>query len=399
MNGAVGLLQGRRAVNLLIYSHAFAPQVGGVEMFTMSLARGLAESNPNEVFSRFAVTVVTQTAATDASSDTLPFRVVRRPSAWDLWRLVGQADRVLLAGPAILPLIFALLRRRKVVVTHHSYQSICPNGGLFHLPTQTSCPGHFRAGRYRQCIDCMRIEETTIGSIRRLLLTFLRRGISHLATHNVSVSEHVSRRTELKHGQVIRNGVAPRTALPAVARGKSGRVNFAYVGRLVSEKGVHVLVEAASLLKNRRTDFQVSIIGDGPERARLDALASSLDLKNHVFFFGFQLGARLDDLIHDTSAVIMPSICEDAAPLSTLEQMMQGRLMIASALGGLAEEVGHAGLTFAPGKPAELADQMQRVIEHPELVTDLGSKARDRALNLYTVDRMLNEYRGLLLQQ
>ena len=218
----------------------------------------------------------------------------------------------------------------------------------------------------------------------------------HWATHNVSVSEHVSRRTDLKRRCVIRNGVPAIQISPIAAPAKLKRICFAYVGRLVSEKGVHVLLEAVSLLKKRRSDFQVLIIGDGPERGRLEALAASLDLRDQVLFLGVQLGTRLADLMNDTSAVIMPSICEEAAPFSALEQMMQGRLMIASRLGGLAEEVDDTGLTFAPGKAAELAEQMQRVIEEPELIGRLGQQARERVLKGYTLERMILEYRNLL---
>ena len=157
-----------------------------------------------------------------------------------------------------------------------------------------------------------------------------------------------------------------------------------------------MLLEAVSLLKKKRSDFQVLIIGDGPERGRLEALAASLDLRDQVLFLGVQLGTRLADLMNDTSAVIMPSICEEAAPFSALEQMMQGRLMIASRLGGLAEEVDDTRLTFAPGKAGELAEQMQRVIEEPELIGRLGQQARERVLKGYTLERMILEYRNLL---
>src|SRR5947208_14239079 len=174
----------------------------------MALGCGLAQSQTTGTSRNFSVTVVTQSPANPGTHpEILLFRVVRRPSKWELWRLTGQADQIVLAGPAMLPLAFALLRRRKVVITHHGYQSICPNGSLFHLPTQTSCPGHFRAGRYRECVACMRVEKTTVDSIRSVLVTFPRRWMCHWSTHNVSVSEHVSRRTDLKGRCVIRNGV------------------------------------------------------------------------------------------------------------------------------------------------------------------------------------------------
>jgi len=380
-------------MKLLVYSHAFAPQVGGVETFAMYLARDLAASEPG----KFNVTVITQTNGRGDGHDALEsFSIVRNPRAGELWQRVRETDMVLLAGPAILPLLFALLQRKRVVVTHHGYQSICPNGMLFHLPTQSTCPGHFASGRYLECVKCNTAEEGAIRSARLLVLTFVRRVLSRLADLNVAVSEHVRQRIALPQTQVIRNGVPDFLALPEAPRVFTDQPHsFAFVGRLVTEKGVPVLVEAASVLKKRGRDFRILIIGDGPQRTALQARVASLNLDQQVVFLGFLMGAELEEAMAGVSALVMPSICEDAAPFSVLEQMMQGRLIIGSDLGGLAEEIGDSGLTFAAGDAHALAAQMERVIEHPELIARLGRMARERAVESYTLHRMLDEYRAL----
>jgi glycogen(starch) synthase len=387
-------------VKLLIYSHAFAPQVGGIETFATHLARGLAKTDPAQNTNNFTVTVVTQVPGTaEDKSSVLPFRIVRKPSALELWRLVGNADRILLAGPAIVPLVFALIRRKVLIVSHHGYQSICPNGMLFQFPIQTCCPGHFAAGRYAECVKCNAPQEKLAGSIRILLLTFVRRALSRLASSNVAVSEHVAMRISLPRLRVIRNGVPDMPSSRqyfAAADLREAPIVFAYVGRLVTEKGVSVLVEAARVLKNWSCRFQVLVIGDGPEREPLQALASSLDLDTEVCFLGFQQGPKLEQSMNTVSALVMPSICEDVAPFSVLEQMMQERLIIGSKIGGLAEEVGDAGLTFEPGNANALAERMQQVIQQPQLIETLGKRARERALAWYTLQRQLNEYRELL---
>jgi glycosyltransferase involved in cell wall biosynthesis len=96
------------------------------------------------------------------------------------------------------------------------------------------------------------------------------------------------------------------------------------------------------------------------------------------------------------SALVMPSICEDVAPFSVLEQMMRERLIVGSKIGGLAEEVGDTGLTFEPGNPNALAERMRQVIQQPQLIKALGKCARERALALYSLQHQLNEYRELL---
>jgi glycosyltransferase involved in cell wall biosynthesis len=387
-------------VKLLIYSHAFAPQVGGIETFAAQLARGLSMTDSSEEIKNFAVTVVTQVPGNEVDNPGVsPFRIVRKPSSLELWRLVGDSDRILLAGPAILPLAFALIRHKILIVSHHGYQSICPNGMLFQFPTQTCCPGHFAAGRYGECVKCNAPEEKLPGSIKILLLTFIRRALSRRALSNVAVSEHVASRIALPRLRVIRNGVPEiPSSRPFFAAGdaKAAPIVFAYVGRLVTEKGVSVLVQAAHVLKSRGCRFQVLIIGDGPEREPLQALASSLHLDNDVCFLGFQRGPQLEQSMNTVTALVMPSICEDVAPVAVLEQMMQERLIIGSKIGGLAEEIGDAGFTFESGNANALAERMQQVIEQPDLAQPLGKRARERALAFYTLQRQLNEYRELL---
>lgn len=382
-------------MKLLIYSHVFAPSIGGVETFSMHLARGLAEGNHESKVT--SLTVVTQTAeGKEKEAVRGPFRIVRKPGAKHLWKLIGSADKILLAGPALLPLYFALVRRKPVVVTHHGYQSICPNGLLFHLPSQGCCPGHFAAGRYLECVRCNTPTEETAGSIRSLLLTFVRRGLCWCANSNVAVSNHVARRVALAGEDVIRNGVPVMVASKRSTEISKAGFCFGYVGRLVTEKGVATLLDAARLLKARKCVFRLIIVGDGPEREPLQKMAVDSSLHDEVSFKGFQSGSQLQDVLADVSAIVVPSIWEEAAPLSPLEQMMQGRLIIASDLGGLAEQIGDTGLTFEAGNSAALADLMQSVIADPGSVTKLEWRARQRALNLYSLDRMLQEYQTLL---
>src|SRR5437660_6758792 len=116
----------RGSMRILIYAHSFAPKIGGAETYVMLLTEGLA-ARP-EVRQ---VTVATPTPAGGFDDAPLPFRVVRRPSVRSLWRLVCQADVVLLAGPCLVPLAMARARHRPTAVEHHGYQAVCPNGLLF----------------------------------------------------------------------------------------------------------------------------------------------------------------------------------------------------------------------------------------------------------------------------
>jgi len=75
-------------VKLLIYSHFFAPSVGGVETIILSLARGLAGLRDSNGVPQFEITLVTQTPAGSCEDSAFPFRVIRKPGFQQLWRII-----------------------------------------------------------------------------------------------------------------------------------------------------------------------------------------------------------------------------------------------------------------------------------------------------------------------
>jgi glycosyltransferase involved in cell wall biosynthesis len=386
------------ALRILIYSHAFAPQVGGVETYVMLLAKGLAQGvgagkdDPQ-------VTVATPTPAGGNNDAALPFRVVRQPGLGRLFHLIREADVVHLAGPSFLPMMFGLLLKRPVVVEHSGYQAVCPNGLLLDERTKTICPGHFMARNYSECLRCNAANVSWGMSLAMLLLTFPRRWMCGKVARNVVPTAHVGGRVALPRTFTIYHGVAQP---PALQRSEKeclvSLVCFAYVGRLVSEKGLNLLVESARRLNAAGCTFSLKFIGDGPERGALEKLVQQWGLCDQTFFAGNATGEALADLIRDVTALVMPSICEETAGLAAIEQMMRGRLVIASNVGGLGEVVGEAGLLFPPGNARALAECMKRVLDNPELAHQLGNKARQRALSLFQQDRMVAEHLAIYRQ-
>jgi glycosyltransferase involved in cell wall biosynthesis len=88
----------------------------------------------------------------------------------------------------------------------------------------------------------------------------------------------------------------------------------------------------------------------------------------------------------------MPSTWEDVAPLVALEQMMQGRLVIASDVGGLGETVNGFGLKFPPGNIAALKLCMRQAIESPSLSIQMGNRAQLNAITNFSEERMVEEH-------
>lgn len=375
-------------MKLLVYSHVFAPSVGGNETYVMLLAEGLARQATR---SGLQVTVATPTPSGGHNDAALPFRIVRQPGLGTLLHLIREADVIHLAGPCLLPMLLALILGRHVSVEHHGYLPICPNGLLVYEPDGTVCPGHFMARRYRWCLRCNATGEGWTRSAIKLLVTFPRRWLAKRVDANICITAHVEDRLRLPRASVLYYGV-PALRDPESYALSSSPLWFAYVGRLVSLKGLPVLVEAACRLKKQGYQFGLRFVGDGPERGALEKLVEDCGLRDQTFFAGNATGEVLRDLVRDVTAVVMPSTWEETAGLAAIEQMMRGRLVIASNIGGLGEVVGEAGLRFPPGDAGALAECMKRVLDNPELARLLGNKARQRALSLFLQDRMVENH-------
>lgn len=383
-------------MKLLIYSHFFAPSIGGVETIVLSLARGLAQLRNEKGLAEFDVTLATQTPAGKHDDSLLPFRVVRGPRLGKLLQLIRESDVVHAAGPAIAPLLLASLSRKQLIIEHHGYQATCPNGLLFQHPSETVCPGHFLAGNYLQCLKCNAHPEGPLKSSWLLLSAFLRNAMSRRADANIAPSHHVAVRQGLSQTEVIFHGVEdPFTGKGVPPKRAFNAKTFAYLGRLVVEKGVSVLLKATHLLRAEGREVDVTLIGDGPDRPRLEKEISALGLEATVRITGFVSGEYLDQILEEVGTIVIPTIMEETAGLAAMEQMMRGRLVIASAVGGLPEAVGQAGLTFPPGDATALAAAMKIVMEKPDLVVSLGKQARDHALAIFPRARMIQDHASL----
>jgi len=384
-------------MKLLLYSYFFAPSVGGVETIVLSLARGLAALRDSKGSPEFDITLATQTARGDYDDGSLAFQVVRKPNPLRLWKLIRRADVVHVAGPAVKPLFLAKIAGKPLVIEHHGYQATCPNGLLFYHPSHAVCPGHFEAGNYEKCLRCNEVTEGGFGSLRLLFAAFLRRALSHCASTNVAPSHYVAARQRLPRTVVIHHGVTdPLPSHGAMAANvATERGSFAYLGRLVVEKGVSVLLEAARLLRAEGREVRVTVIGDGPDRPRLEKQIAASKLQDTVCLTGFLTGEALERELRHASTIVIPTIMEETAGLAALEQMARGRPIICSAVGGLQEAVDGAGLTFPPADAEALGAAMKRISDEPSFAGSLGAAGRRHVLDTFTFDGMIDAHARL----
>lgn len=387
------------ALRILIYCQDFLPSVGGVQTSVNLLAKGLTERSPATLGAgppKMIVTVATQTPSNGLNDSDFAFRVVRRPSLWTLVRLIWHADVIHLAGPCLLPMAVASIIAKPAVVEHHGYQAVCPNGLLFREPSRAICPGYFIQKKYRSCLKCSSETMGFSGAIRSLVLMFPRYWLSRKMGANVTITDHVAKRINLPNMRTIYYGIeSPNASTTPAKPDSSETIQIAYVGRLVPEKGLPLLLGAAKRLSDRGVEFQLTFVGDGPERVKLENMSRSLFLEDRVRFTGDLRGADLDRVVSGIGVVVMPSVWEETAGLSAIEHMMRGRVVVAADIGGLAEVVGESGLKFVPGDEKALTDCLERIVSDQSLADSLGRAARERASRYFQRGDMIEMHAEL----
>jgi glycogen synthase len=151
-----------------------------------------------------------------------------------------------------------------------------------------------------------------------------------------------------------------------------------FVGRLVPEKGVRVLAHAAARLGT--PNATVVFVGDGPERAALEAMRARFGLQDRIHFTGFRPHDEVPSILRRADVLVLPSLSEELGSV-LLEAMSAGAAIVASRTGGIPSLVHHEtnGLLVSPGDPAELAAALDRVLTDAVLAARLRSGARAHA--------------------
>jgi glycosyltransferase involved in cell wall biosynthesis len=389
-DGSAQLLSTAKPVALLLYSHFFAPSIGGVETIVLSLARGLAERRDSNGAAQFKITLVTQTPAGNWNDRELPFRVIRKPDLFQLWRLIRSCDLVHVAGPALAPLFLTLVAGKPVIVEHHGFQTICPNGQLLIEPAGTPCPGHFMASRHAKCLRCNSSPGWLV-SYKLWLLTFVRRFLCARAAVNITPTQWLGGLLHLPRAVPIPHGVEFAEA-PAGSALLNGMPVIVFMGRLVTTKGVRILMQAARILREQKRSFELLVIGEGPERTALEQFARDSELGAHVRFAGRLSGENLEAALAQAFAVVVPSLAGEVFGLVVAENMARALPVVTSDLGAFTEVLGEAGLVFRTGDPADLAAKLAQLLDDPKLAARLGLAARHRAIDFCSKRRMIDEH-------
>ncbi|MCX8204925.1 MAG: glycosyltransferase family 4 protein, partial [Candidatus Nezhaarchaeota archaeon] len=162
-----------------------------------------------------------------------------------------------------------------------------------------------------------------------------------------------------------------------------------FVGRMVYEKGVHVLVDAAIEALSRRQDLKFVLVGEGPLRRELMSKLNSLGLAHKFYFTGFINDLELSELYWACDVAVFPSLYEPFG-IVALEAMAAGKPVVVSDVGGLSEVVinGFNGIKVPKGDAHELSLAIERLVEDREAARRMGENALKYVHEAYSWDKI-----------
>ncbi len=315
-------------MKILFLSHRFYPDIGGIEVNSEILA---------EAFSAAGHKVRLLTWSEGGEDRKFHFVVKRKPAWVDLIREHQWADVVFENNPCLRLAWPALLLKKTSVVALRTWISRS-NGDLAWQD--------------------------------RLKLNWLKR-----AGAVIAVSDAVRRKC-WPEARVIGNPF--RSNLFRIQKDVARSRDFVFLGRLVSDKGVDLAIKAIGDLRRAENsngiarNVSLTIVGDGPDRERLESLVSKLCLENLVRFAGALSGEALVTCMNEHRFIVVPSLWEEPFGNVALEGMACGCVPIVSDGGGLPDAVGPAGMVFPRGSEKALADCMR------ELCTSVSTEQRLR---------------------
>ena len=277
-----------------------------------------------EEFSRLGhvVTIVTQSSG--QTTERCSCSIVRQPSIHKLWSLVRWCDVFWHNNLSLRTVWPALCLRQPVIITHQG--SYCQRPAGFDL-------------------------------VERLKHTVVNR------TTSVAISRFVASCFKAR-SVVIPNPYDARvfkTCSPAPERTS----DLVFVGRLVSEKGVDILLEAVAHLGSHGLHPRLTLVGAGPELTVLQRRATELGLHEAVTFLGPQRGVKLAEILSRHKILVVPSRYNEPFGVVALEGIACGCVVVGSSGGGLPEAIGPCGITFPNGDAVALSEALETLLTQP----------------------------------
>jgi glycogen synthase len=305
-------------MKILIYSPSFHPNVGGLETIIANLAHEFTAQGHE-------IKLVSQTPAKDYKE--FSFEVIRQPNKKQLLKLTQWCE-VYFQGCVSLKGLWSLLFvHRPLVVTHQTW--------------------------YRRNDGSKSWQD------------YLKKLVTRFAS-NISISYAIAQSLPVPSA-IIPNSYREDIfyEIPEIPRNQE----FVFLGRLVSDKGVDLLLQALAQLKLKGLTPRLTIVGSGVDEFKLRQLVQDLNLSKQVTFAGVKRDRELTELLNAHQIMVVPSLWDEPFGIVALEGIACGCVVVGSQGGGLKDAIGSCGVTFPNGDVEQLKQILVDLLTHPDNLT------------------------------
>ncbi len=240
-------------------------------------------------------------------------------------------------------------------------------------------------------------------TVKWFLMRFLRQltSLAYAEAELIAPCNVYNRRWEVRAGapigavRTVYNGVDPGS-FPFL-RGEPTEPTLAWIGRIDPLKDLETLIRAFWLVHLEDPEVRLRLFGPTPRgnesyQRRIVELAQSLGVSDAVDFEGQATSVRE---AYDSAHVILLTSISEGLPYTLLEAMSSGRATVSTDVGGVPEAVGNAGMLVPPRDPVAVAEASLKLLHDNDLRRRLGTAARDRVLELFTLDRAIGTLREI----
>ncbi|MGF1520835.1 MAG: glycosyltransferase family 4 protein [Leptolyngbyaceae cyanobacterium] len=380
--------------------HDYGTATGGAELQMLSLRQGLLDRGHQvRLFASSALPVDGYPQLADdtcfGTNSTLQVLTqTANPSAyWQLRKTLREFQPDVVHIRMFLwqlsPLILPLLRQIPCVYQTAVYKAICPAGTNL-LPDGQSCS--FAPGRVCLSSGCLTLRTWSVLMVQWQLWQRWRSAIDCMVALSHAMKAELEQ-AGLDSVEVIHNGVPVRPLRPPL----QDPPTVAYAGRLVPEKGIHVLLKAFAIAKTQVPQARLMIAGQGKSEPELRRLAAQMGLADSIVWLGHLSRSELENQFNQAWVQVVSSLWAEPFGNVTTEAMMRGTAVIASAVGAQPEIVGasETGYLVPPGDVKALADSLVHLLANKELAATVGTAGRVRALECFSEARRTEQFIAL----
>lgn len=386
VTGGAGLMGEKEKANfegqgrILILAGCYLPVVGGYIKVVHELAQKFVESG-------YIVDILTCNCTDEVQYEVVDSVNIHRLSSWNL---VNGSYPVPTFSLGNISSVLSLAKNDyQCIITNTRFYPICFIGWILSRFCRTPLI-HLEHGSCHTVSDSPlvsvigRIYDHTLGSllVRSAKINF---GVSSPA---VRFLNHLG----AKDAKVMHNGIdlsVFENTKPVAYTKASRKTTITYIGRLVYGKGVQDLI---SILPRLKGGVQLLIVGDGPYRDELEALARQVNTSN-IVFLGEQRPENIPGILKGTDIFVNPSYSE-GLPTSVLEACAAGCAVVATDVGGTNEIIldGSTGFLVQPGDQQGLTEKVNLLLENEPLRDTLGENAKAYVTDNFSWDQIMEQW-------